>query len=47
VNLLAILKLALWGGDQTATRPAVAQMTIISTEPVKRSSGSRSAPAQD
>jgi hypothetical protein len=42
VSFYAVLKRAIGIPDDPKPQPAMAQMTIISTQPVKRSSGSRS-----
>jgi hypothetical protein len=46
VSLLEVLWRALGGGDQPEPQPAIAQITIISTEPVKQPGESRSPQAR-
>jgi hypothetical protein len=47
VTLLDVVKGLLGGANQPEPRPAMAQITIISSGPVKPSSGSRSAKSRD
>ena len=42
MNFYRFLMRALGMGDEPSPAPAMAQLTIISTKPVKRSSGTRS-----
>jgi hypothetical protein len=47
LNLYGVLKQAIGIPDQAPPAPAMAQITIISTDPVKRSSENRSGQARD
>jgi hypothetical protein len=47
VSLLAVVKGLLGGANQPEPKPAMAQITIISSDPVTSTSESRSAQAQD
>ena len=42
MSFYAVVKRVIGIGDDPRPQPAMAQITIISTQPVKRSSGSRS-----